>query len=311
MPDFGLFPRLMSAFSGGFVLAFHEIPPDRLAELVECLLPAKPVSLSEIVERSKLRKNTSGLFAITVDDGVGENVRGLSRLCLAKQWPVTFYIPTQYIDTAEGMMFQWWRRLKGFLPQKRIELASGPIDLSSPGAVDRLSRKMEVLWHTQRLQVYYHLTMELVEWVSRQCGMDAILPPAPITWSEVEALSKNELIRFESHGVSHAAMSTLTEAELAFELKHSRDLVSEHTGRSCRHLAYPFGSPQSIGDRAAAAAERFYDSAATMSMGRVDAAHPWLLPRIPLYLENSTRFARLKVFLKCGANIPLAWKPAA
>jgi peptidoglycan/xylan/chitin deacetylase (PgdA/CDA1 family) len=311
MTNMGFLQRFIMESSGGFVLAFHEIPPDRLAELVECLLPAKPVSLSEIVERTKLRKTTSGLFAITVDDGVGENVRALSRLCVAKQWPVTFYLPTQYIDTAEGMAFQWWRRLKGFLPHKRIELTSGPIDLSTPGAVDQLSRKMEVLWHTQRLHVYYHLTMELVELVSRQCGMDAIMPPAPITWSEVEALSKNELIRFESHGVSHAAMSTLTGEELAFELKHSRDVVSEHTGRPCRHLAYPFGSPQSIGNRAAVAAERFYDSASTMSMGRVDASHPWLLPRIPLYLENSTRFARLKVFLKCGANIPLVWRPAA
>jgi hypothetical protein len=88
-------------------------------------------------------------------------------------------------------------------------------------------------------------------------------------------------------------------------MKHSRDLVTEHTGRRCRHLAYPFGSWQSIGVRVAAAAERFYDSAATMSLGSVDFANPWVLPRIPLYPENSTLFARLKILLKRSTLSPL------
>jgi hypothetical protein len=41
----------MSEFSRGFVLAFHEIPPERLAEFVDCLRPARPVHLSELVPR--------------------------------------------------------------------------------------------------------------------------------------------------------------------------------------------------------------------------------------------------------------------
>ena len=50
-----------------------------------------------------------------------------------------------------------------------------------------------------------------------------------------------------------------------------------------------------------ATAARFYDSAVTMTLGHVDSAHPWLLPRIPFYPENSTLFARLKILLKCGS----------
>src|SRR5260370_19789042 len=106
-------------------------------------------------------------------------------------------------------------------------------------------------------------------------------------------------------------MSSLTEEELVFEMKHSRDVVAEHTGRPCRHLAYPFGSPQSIGTRAVAAAKEFYDSATTMSLGGVDYANPWLLPRIPLYPENSTLLALLKVLLKCSGIKPTKWARAA
>ena len=285
------------------MLAFHEIPPERLAEFVDCFRPAQAIHLSELVQRSKERQSTSGLFAITVDDGVGENVRTLARLFLAKGWPATFFLPTRYLDTGEGMLFQWWKRLKPLLPRKKVELKSGVIDLSASNAADALSKKMELLWHSQRLESYLPLTMELAEIAIRETGLTraAIQPPSPITWQEVADISKKDLIRFESHGVSHAAMSSLTEKELVFEMRHSRDLVTEHTGRPCRHLAYPFGNWQSIGARTAATAQRFYDSAVTMKLGHVDFANPWLLPRIPLYPENSIPFARLKILLKCGA----------
>jgi peptidoglycan/xylan/chitin deacetylase (PgdA/CDA1 family) len=307
MQSIGLLQRAIAGFSGGFVLAFHEISPERLGELVDSLQPSRAVHLSELVERSKQRKSTAGLFAITVDDGVGENVRKLEQLFRARAWPATFYIPTQYLDSGEGMVFQWWRWLKPLLPRRRLQLSSGVVDLSPPGAVEEWSKKMEQRWHSQRLESYRPMTMELVEIVLREGGLArAVVQPAPpITWPEVAELSKNDLIRFESHGVSHAAMSSLTEDELVFEMKHSRDLVTEHTGRRCRHLAYPFGSWQSIGARAAGAAERLYDSAVTMSLGSVDFANPWLLPRIPLYPENSTLFARLKILLKCSTLSPL------
>jgi peptidoglycan/xylan/chitin deacetylase (PgdA/CDA1 family) len=144
--------------------------------------------------------------------------------------------------------------------------------------------------------------MELADVVTREKGIARaeLQPAAPIPWSEAGELARSDLLRFESHGVSHAAMSSLTEEELVFEMKHSRDAVTERTGRECRHLAYPFGSPLSIGARAAAVAKRFYDSATTMSLGHVDSANPWLLPRIPLYPENSMLRARLKIVLKCS-----------
>jgi peptidoglycan/xylan/chitin deacetylase (PgdA/CDA1 family) len=259
------------------------------------------VPLDEIVERSVSHKSTSGLFAITIDDGVGENVRALGQVFLQKRWPATFYLPTQYLDTGEGMPFQWWRQIQPLLPRRTIHLRSGTLDLHSAECVEDLSRKMERMWHTRRQDAYLPLLMELVEVTLKEARLPlaAVKPQAPISWPEVEELSKHELLRFESHGVTHAAMSSLTEEELCFEMKHSRDLLTERTGRRCRHMAYPFGSPESIGSLAASVARRFYDSAVTMTLGHVDEGDPWLLRRIPLYPKNSTWVARMKVFLKC------------
>jgi peptidoglycan/xylan/chitin deacetylase (PgdA/CDA1 family) len=147
--------------------------------------------------------------------------------------------------------------------------------------------------------------MDLVDLVVREgvVARAVLRPPPPISWPEVSQLSRSDLLSFESHGVSHVAMSSLTERELVVEMHHSRNVVERHTGRPCRHLAYPFGGPESIGSLALATAERYYDSATTMTLGHVDQANPWLLPRIPLYPKNSKLFAWLKILLKCNSVI--------
>ena len=296
--------RLIARLSSGFVLAFHDILPQRLSELVDSMQPAQAIPLAELVDRSKRGACTSGLFAITVDDGVGETVKSLSQLFQARGWPGTFYLSTDYIESGQGMGFQLWREILPLLPLRKPELKSGAIDLSTPGAVQKLSKKMERSWHSQRPEAYLPLTLELADIALRENELtaEAIRPPEPITWPEVAELSRNELIRFESHGVSHAAMSALTSEELIFEMKHSRDLVSLHTGRACRHLAYPFGSELSIGARTSAIARQYYDSAVTMTLGHVDSANLWLLPRIPLYPKTSPWLANAKILLKCSGR---------
>lgn len=299
--EVSMLQRSMIHHSGGFVVALHEIAPGHLEELLEALRPARPVELSELVERSKEGRPTSGLFAITVDDGVGDTVRALAAFARKHSWPVTFYLPTRYLDTGDGMAFQWWRQSMARLPHRSLKLGSGIVDFSEAETRDAFARDMVRRWHSERLETYLPLIMELAVIASRESGidLDAMRPPAPITWSEVEELSKDELIRFESHGVSHSAMSALSDDEIESEMHVSQALLTEYTGHHCRHFAYPFGSAQSIGGRAPEIASRFYDSAVTMSLGSVDAANAWLLPRIPFYPENSPLFARMKVLLKC------------
>jgi len=295
--------RLANRFTGGFILAFHEISPARFVELVTCLKGFRVVTLSELVERSRNGQSTSGLFAITVDDGVGDNVRGLARALASHRWPGTFYLPTGYVDSHWGMPFQWWYKVEPFLPRHVIELNSETLDFRPRGAVHDFWRRLEVLWRTRPIEAYLPLIMELVDYVERECGVSRqdLTPAPPITWPEVSEWSRNELIAFESHGVTHIAVSALTPAELTAEMEQSRQRIEEHTGRPCRHFCYPFGSAEAIGLEGPQAAQRFYDSAVTLSMGPVDEANQWLLPRIPFYEKNSLTFAKLKIALKCTA----------
>jgi peptidoglycan/xylan/chitin deacetylase (PgdA/CDA1 family) len=195
-------------------------------------------------------------------------------------------------------------------------LGNEAVDLSRSGALRMLARRMERLWRTQRPDAYLPLIAQLTEIVCRERGLTRKqLEPLPaITAQEIREYGRSGLIRFESHGVSHAAVSAMTPEEIAAEMKRSRDRVTELSGQPCRHFCYPFGSPESIGRVAPAIARQFYDSAATMSLGGVDRADPWLLPRIPLYEQNSSARAKLKIALKCcrvaQALVPAASRPA-
>jgi hypothetical protein len=207
------------------------------------------------------------------------------------------------------MAFQWWWRLKPLLPRKKVELGSGAVDLASRREFQALSSKMEAMWYREPVDSYLPLIIELVDLVSRETGIareKLQAPDAPVTWAEVAQLSRDDLICFESHSVSHTAMSALEEEDLIFEMQHSQQVLQEHTGRPCRHLCYPFGTPASIGTLAPAVARRFYDSAVTMSLGSVEHADLWRLPRVPLYPSNSLFLARLKVVLRCSLLSPSA-----
>ena len=297
-----LLQNVIARTSRGFVLAFHDIEAQPMERFLDALYPIQPIHLSDLVQRSKAGKSTVGLCAITVDDGVASTVQTTTELCRRRAWPVTFFLPTGNLDTGEGIAYQWWRRVLPLIPTRRMELPSGTFDFSHPKVLEELSAKFERLWHSAPLEVYRPFTMEIVEAVARETGVaiEDLFPFPPISWEAVSKLSRDDLFRFESHGVSHVAMSALSEDALALELKQSRDTISEHTGRQCRHLAYPFGSSLSIGTLPPALAQHFYDSAVTMELGHVDAANPWLLPRIPLYSENPSFLARLKVALKCS-----------
>jgi hypothetical protein len=83
-----------------------------------------------------------------------------------------------------------------------------------------------------------------------------------------------------------------------FEMKHSRDLVTEHTGR-CRIWLTPLKLAEHRD--AAAAAERFYDRA---TMSSIWIREPWL-HRDSSLSRKLTLFARLKILLKCSTPSPL------
>lgn len=295
---FALLERLSSRRRGGFILAFHDISTARMVEVIDALRPNEPVSLSELIERKKTSQSTTGLFAITFDDGVGETVRNTSKVLSERHWPATFYLPTAYLDQKKPLPFQWWRTVEPMLPEIMIQTAIGVIDLRKTSARDQLKQQLRKEMRTRPFDTYASFIESLVDQLVLQgiSTREELTPPLAITWEEVSKLSKNPYLSFESHGISHTAVSALNSDELHNEFSTSQRRIEEHTNRPCRHFCFPYGSPESIGTLAPQLASQYYQSAVTMTRGRIDRHEDlWTLPRVPIHEPDTGNIARLKV----------------
>ena len=282
---------------GGFVLAYHDQPAEVFERQMEALAPNEPVHLAELFERARRGRSTAGLFAVTCDDGVAATVRSFGAVRIKRRWPITFYLPTIYLDERRGLPFQLWNRLLPRLPRRVLALSSRAVDLSSDAAFARFTRDLETAVYTKPRDRYLPLIEDLVRWLldSGVATREQLLPPEPIPWGEVASLSRHEAIRFESHGVTHTAVVALSRAALEAELETSKRVISEHTDRDCRHFCYPFGGRESIGAVAPDLVARIYETAVTMSRGRLRGRTWSLVPRIPIYERDDPDMVRLKI----------------
>ncbi len=294
---YGPFERMRGRSRGGFVLAYHNLPAARFVEQVAALAPSRPIALDALVERHARGASTEGLFAITFDDGVAETVRAIAAVATMQGWPVTFYLPTGYLDAPGGMPFQWLRAIERHAPPVVIEAAGETFDFREPGARRGFARATTASMHTRPWVEYGPRLRALAEaLVTRGLVAPELLaaPPA-ITWSEVETLAREGLVAFESHGVTHTAVAALDEDALERELAESRRVIAEHTGRECRHFCYPYGGAASIGVVAPSRVARHYRSATTMARGRLGRHALERLPRVPVYPHDDAALVRLKV----------------
>ncbi|MCB0163489.1 MAG: polysaccharide deacetylase family protein [Anaerolineae bacterium] len=293
------FQSLLARLYGGFILAFHNLEPERFIQQIEALKPNQPISLSDLISRAANNESTAGCFAITFDDGVGETVRAITQVAVKHNWPVTFFLPTDYLDNpTQGMIFQWWRCLEPYLPSTKIHLPDvGNIDLSNNIKMREFKRHVKHLIDTKRRNETEPLIWGLVDFLTKNeyVKEEWLKPPAPITWEEVSQISTYSVIQFESHGISHSPVSSLSPEQLEQELVASKQKISDATGYPCKHFCYPFGGQRSIGDLAPKIVAKYYQSGVTMHRGRVGRPKSlYSLPRIPLYPRDDASMARLK-----------------
>lgn len=280
---------------GGFILAYHELPAS-FEDQIDALRPNEPVHLGELYARLREGRTTAGLFAITVDDGVGDTTRGISAICRRRQWPVTFYLPTSYLDERRGLSCQVWRAVLPHLRPARIGLSSSTHDLTAPEALKNFEHQLDRVMYTRPREDYASTFEELRRWVlaERLATAEQVATPEPISWGEVADLARHPAIRFESHGVTHTAVAALAPDDLRAELEASQRRIAEHTNRECRHFCYPYGGRESIGETAPALAGKIYDTAVTMGRGRLGGRDRMLLPRIPIYDQDTCESSKLK-----------------
>lgn len=112
------------------------------------------------------------------------------------------------------------------------------------------------------------------------------------SWAELRALSEGGW-EIGSHSHTHPYLPELSDAEMSFELAHSREVCESETGLICRSLAYPYGA---FDERVmAAAAACGYSAAASLPRNSLINRSHYAWPRIAVFRSDSRWRFKLKV----------------
>ena len=284
---------------GGVILVFHEMAAELLSRHLSRLERVyRFISLDEFVTRLIENKSTAGLAAITFDDGVGWVTEGAAKLAIARKWPMTFYLPTRYLDTLEPYWFLELDLLLNRAAGSKLTLGKETFSLAGAAAIAGTSKTLRGYFKARTTaeevdSLLRRIRLSLFGSENRPAGLSI---PGPISWDRVRELAANEEVSFQAHSISHLAVSRLTEETLKNELEGSRARIWELTRRPVDHFCYPYGSPGEIGTAAPNVVRKLFRSATTTTRGRchegVDLA---LLPRVPIDDMDSEEVMELKV----------------
>ncbi len=284
---------------GGVILAYHEMSEARLREQLGAVAERyRYVPLSEFVDRLARGQSTVGLAAITYDDGYGPTIEAAAALALEHGWPMTFYLPTRYLDSRQpfwyqelGALLERSSRRSGTLGGIAFELGSPAATAAANAALNRFFRSLqsepEVERQLRELRRLLHGSEERPAWLETT---------APIGWERVRELARHDALSFDAHTVNHLALARLDDDAIGAEMERSRERIEAFTGRRVEHFCYPYGGRDEISAAACEQARRRFRSSVTLLRGRCAAgADRAFLPRVPLYEGDSRSIAALKV----------------
>jgi len=66
--------------------------------------------------------------------------------------------------------------------------------------------------------------------------------PNYLTWEQIVQMSSQNIISFQSHTITHSALTSLDNISIAKELRDSKNVLQRYTAQTVNWLAYPFGS---------------------------------------------------------------------
>jgi peptidoglycan/xylan/chitin deacetylase (PgdA/CDA1 family) len=285
----------------GSVLCLHRVVPDgrasslpenRSLELTASALRTvlkwvkkaglEPIGIDEIPSRLAAAR-TPKFIAFTFDDGYRDNLT--EALPIFREFGIPFSVnpTTGFVAGTEPV---WWYAVEQVLhavEQVRFKANGSAHEFAWKADADsRNAAFLTVARHLRDLD-----PMKRNSFVTAYCsaaGIDslAVTRELIMDWPEVRQLSQDPLVTIAAHSGRHTDLRLFTESEAREELRESKEILEHEIGRSVRHLAYPFGGKNAVGEREfRLAGECGFKTAFTTRYGNLFAAHSRYLRALP------------------------------
>jgi peptidoglycan/xylan/chitin deacetylase (PgdA/CDA1 family) len=238
------------------------------------------LALSEIVERLAAgRPIPERACALTFDDGWRDNFEHAFPCLQRAGLRATVFLVAQRV----GTLGAFWpddvvRRLTDLPPAERTRIAERLGGGGGRNPIESILDRLKSLKQSA-------LAAALAE-------LDGLAPGGPVAperelldWSEIETMARSG-IEFESHGLSHALLTSLSPREAERELKESLRVLQEHGHARHRLLAYPSGAENTA--VCGLARDCGYQAAVTTAPGLAGRdTDPLRLPRLGIHEDVS------------------------
>ncbi len=191
---------------------------------------------------------------VTFDDGLRNNLTHALPILRRHGVPAVLYLVSDQVERQEPF---WFDRLDYAIQQAAplsptVKVFGQEIALEhgSPAACKRTFMKIKNAAFESRHE--YTLVSQEIERVTRELesrsgkSLLEIYETDPwsrvMSWQDVEAIAPAQDITFGSHTVDHSLLGKISEDEIEYQLKASKEALEKHTRKPCVHFCYPNGS---------------------------------------------------------------------
>jgi peptidoglycan/xylan/chitin deacetylase (PgdA/CDA1 family) len=251
------------------------------------------VDADALVTRLGAGASTSGLIAVTFDDGYEDNLSTAAGIAHQLEVPLTIFIAVRAV--LHGSRF-WWDELAGAILGAALPAAPplviGGVPLRLATREER-QESLDAMHRVLRRAGARDRARLLREILDRLPPLRLIDTGRPMTDEELRRLARLPGVTIGAHTMTHPSLGALPPADQLDEIASSREALETLLGIPIRLLAYPFGKTADVSapTRDAARAAGFHGAFTT----EPDAVRPdtdvLAIPRLTVHEWPDDEFA--------------------
>jgi len=177
---------------------------------------------------------------ITFDDGYEDNYEVAYRILKQMGLKACFFIPSNRVGDEKGKAY-WWDRAYS-LSRRGTRMAANQKD-SNPDTLSLLFQELgdhffaELnTWDTQKIEE----NLDAAEGGKKGSAGAPSAENQLLSWSQIQEMSRD--MEFGSHTCNHLNLITLPREQMEREIRESRMVIEEKTGKRVLAFSYPAGN---------------------------------------------------------------------
>lgn len=311
----------------GAILMLHHVRPSSVGDFQpNRLLEVTPEYLVRVLERLRddgldiisldemHRRMSEGDFArrfvcITFDDGYCDNKLLAYPILSRFSAPFCIYVPSAFPDHRGRL---WWLALEMAIARSdsvTIEIGGSAQTLACGDPASKLAVFKSLYWRLRACEdeAEIHRAVGRLA-VASGIDLTTVMDRLCMGWDDIKSLAADPLVTIGTHTVNHVFLAKASEEEARREIVDGRRALEAQIGRPVEHLAYPYGSRDTAGEREfRLAAELGFKTAVTTRPGVIFSAHRRHLTALPrLSLNGEYQDLRYFDVLLSGAATAVA-----